>query len=770
MQKKVKLTFNTVFTRILFFNLIVIIISTIIPQIVFYNYFTITYNNDINRYNMEHVAKIGSSVDELILERALSISNNFLPELQSNSDFTYPLYNNIRKDYSRITAVNHKLSDIRATLKFIDSIDLYYINNNILFTGSGVHYLDDPASEKLINREWFNIIDNAGSGIVWIPTRKISVGEPYNVSAYIRNIPFYASKDDRQAILAVNIKEQALYDLISNTKSYGYDGKAFIINENGYVVTHSDREKVASNIESDKNIRRLLSVGKEGMFDTVMDEKKSVLSFVRSKYNDWIYVSVVSVDTLYKKSNQMKNFLAVICMILLGINIATVVVLTKKAHKPFRVIINTVKSISKRFGYNDGGKNESEYKLMDSVLNNLVFKISELNQRLEDNKPTIYHNTVIRLLYGKINTLRGIANEELYGLSFDKDKFFCFVLKIPKDENINFENRMLINYNIIENLKGMGDSYSINAVTDDNNTVSGIVNFPSSIDFKYVIREMVSEIEQLLNIKYVLCVGDSYSVNQVEISKSYSEACECMKYAFIRTSEKLLIYGQLMDEALKETGSVSKILEKIADYIRSGDEGKLKFAIDEIIESIIVGGCNVDSCKNTLMEVVSIFRRTLISMGYNENDIFEYDIREYFKSIDNIDEYKVWIYQIIEIGIAKKSERKNCTSKGLEERVRKFMQENIYNDLNLTSVSEGLHISPSYLSKIFKLITGRNFSDYVTEVKLDHAVELLKECKLSVKNISAGLGYNTPHHFIKIFKEKYGYTPKEYQRRITSGE
>lgn len=770
MQKKIKLTFNTVFTRILFFNLIVIIISTIIPQIIFYNYFTVTYNNEIKGYNMKNVARIASSIDELILERAISISNYFLPELQSNSDFTYPLYNDISNDYLRITAVKQKLSDIRATLKYIDSIDLYYLDNNILFTGSSVHYLNDPASDKLINREWFNRIYNAGSGIIWIPARKISFGEPYNVSAYIRNIPFYASKDNRQAILAVNIKEQALFDLICNTDSYGYNGKTFIINKNGIVVSHSDREKVADNIENDKNIRRLLSMGGEGMFDTVVDGKKSVLSFVSSKYNDWIYVSVVSIDTLYQKSNQMKNFLVVICMLLLGLNIITVVAMTKKAHKPIRVIINTVKGISKRFGNNDSGKNESEFKLVDNVLNNLVFRISELNQRLEDYKPTIYHNTVVKILYGKIKILEGTANEELFGLSFDKEKFFCFILKIQKDENINFENRMLINYNIIEKLKGIGDSFNINAVTDDNNTVSGIVNFPSSIDFKNVIREIVSEIERLLNIKYVLCVGDSYSIDQEEISKSYYEACECMKYTFVRTSEKLLIYGQLMNEALKETDSVSKMLEKIEDYIRSGDEARLKSAIDEIIESIIAGGFNVESCKNTLMEVVSVFRRTIISMGYDENDLFEYDIREYFKSIENIDEYRLWIHLIVETGIAKTSERKNYTSKGLEEKVRKFIKENIYNDLNLTSVSEGVHISSSYLSKIFKVVTGRNFSDYVTDAKLDHAVELLKECKLSVKDISAKLGYNTPHHFIKIFKEKYGYTPKEYQRKITVGE
>ena len=49
---------------------------------------------------------------------------------------------------------------------------------------------------------------------------------------------------------------------------------------------------------------------------------------------------------------------------------------------------------------------------------------------------------------------------------------------------------------------------------------------------------------------------------------------------------------------------------------------------------------------------------------------------------------------------------------------------------------------------------GTTFSEYVTELKLRHAVKMLLEEKLSVKEIAGKLGYNSTHYFIRIFKEK----------------
>jgi two-component system response regulator YesN len=77
-----------------------------------------------------------------------------------------------------------------------------------------------------------------------------------------------------------------------------------------------------------------------------------------------------------------------------------------------------------------------------------------------------------------------------------------------------------------------------------------------------------------------------------------------------------------------------------------------------------------------------------------------------------------------------------------------------------------LEISSYYLSRIFKASSGNSFSSYVTEIKLQKATELLKEENFSVKEISSKLGYNSVQHFIKIFKEKYFSTPKEYQKEF----
>jgi len=72
---------------------------------------------------------------------------------------------------------------------------------------------------------------------------------------------------------------------------------------------------------------------------------------------------------------------------------------------------------------------------------------------------------------------------------------------------------------------------------------------------------------------------------------------------------------------------------------------------------------------------------------------------------------------------------------------------------------------PDYkLSKLIKKHSGMTFKDLLQEKKLSKAIELLKVGNLTVVEIMQMIGYENPTYFYKIFKEKYGVTPKEYRK------
>ncbi|MFD0695959.1 response regulator [Paenibacillus sp. GCM10027628] len=86
-------------------------------------------------------------------------------------------------------------------------------------------------------------------------------------------------------------------------------------------------------------------------------------------------------------------------------------------------------------------------------------------------------------------------------------------------------------------------------------------------------------------------------------------------------------------------------------------------------------------------------------------------------------------------------------------------------DITLGKVAADIHVSQSYLSRVFLKEVGENFSDYVIRNKLEYAQKQLRETNKKVYEIASEIGYTNPHYFSKLFKEKFGITPLEYRNQ-----
>ena len=98
------------------------------------------------------------------------------------------------------------------------------------------------------------------------------------------------------------------------------------------------------------------------------------------------------------------------------------------------------------------------------------------------------------------------------------------------------------------------------------------------------------------------------------------------------------------------------------------------------------------------------------------------------------------------------------------EQVVNLISENCGYDMSLAYVAEQLGTSPSYISRIIKEKTGRNFLSLLTEMRVKRGEELLRNTEMSIKDIAQEVGYSNSYYFIKIFKEHKGMTPGEYRR------
>lgn len=100
----------------------------------------------------------------------------------------------------------------------------------------------------------------------------------------------------------------------------------------------------------------------------------------------------------------------------------------------------------------------------------------------------------------------------------------------------------------------------------------------------------------------------------------------------------------------------------------------------------------------------------------------------------------------------------------LVQQATKYINKNFRKDLSLNLIAEHLSVTPKHLGNIFKQKMNINFNDYLNNLRLKYACNLLLTSKLSIKEIAYGSGYNSEQYFIYIFKKYIHLTPSEYKK------
>lgn len=97
--------------------------------------------------------------------------------------------------------------------------------------------------------------------------------------------------------------------------------------------------------------------------------------------------------------------------------------------------------------------------------------------------------------------------------------------------------------------------------------------------------------------------------------------------------------------------------------------------------------------------------------------------------------------------------------------VLNYIEKNYQNGVTLEEAAAHVHLSPFYLSKLFKKELKVNFVSYVTERKIEKAKELLENTDLPILNIALELNYKEANYFSKVFRKVTGMSPSEYRKK-----
>lgn len=129
----------------------------------------------------------------------------------------------------------------------------------------------------------------------------------------------------------------------------------------------------------------------------------------------------------------------------------------------------------------------------------------------------------------------------------------------------------------------------------------------------------------------------------------------------------------------------------------------------------------------------------------------------------------VKLNESIEALLARRRGEPDISASSIEDKIKKvkrFTEKNKFKKTTLKEASNCVYLSPKYLSRIFKQVTGESFSNYRLAIKIDAAKEMLKKTGYNINQISDRLGYENTESFIRQFKIRTKKTPTQFRNKI----
>ncbi len=126
------------------------------------------------------------------------------------------------------------------------------------------------------------------------------------------------------------------------------------------------------------------------------------------------------------------------------------------------------------------------------------------------------------------------------------------------------------------------------------------------------------------------------------------------------------------------------------------------------------------------------------------------------------------IHQLLESCVYIVGQFKKQASPDLVIRCKEIMDDNYNKEISLQEVAESIGVSAAHLSRVVKKELGKNFTEYIVDLRMEKAKSLLKITDFKIMDISKTVGYENPDYFSRIFKRHCGFSPQEYRHQFVS--
>lgn len=225
----------------------------------------------------------------------------------------------------------------------------------------------------------------------------------------------------------------------------------------------------------------------------------------------------------------------------------------------------------------------------------------------------------------------------------------------------------------------------------------------------------------------------------------------------------------LDDIEITSFGEIEKTRTMLEKFLNNGAEDE----IDEFVD-VYINELPEENLKSVLMRQYIIMDAYIVMMSFcekiegieGEMQAQSEELKNSMKTIQTLEEIKNYIRMLLKkiIGVRDtiSGRRYSDIIEIAKDQIRKTYMSD---EISLNTIAAEVGMSPSYFSSIFSKEMGKTFVEYLTEIRMDRAKELLMCSSMKTSEIGYEVGYKDPHYFSYIFKKTQNCTPKEFRAR-----
>ncbi|MCM3629468.1 response regulator [Paenibacillus glycanilyticus] len=409
----------------------------------------------------------------------------------------------------------------------------------------------------------------------------------------------------------------------------------------------------------------------------------------------------------------------------------------------------------------------------------------ELQVRLKEGMPVLREKFLLSLINGGLQNRDIQERVQFLELSLPEESSY-WVIDIAVDDlteliSVRSErDRQLLWYSILNICQELIDSHMGGYVFEHHTgEYAGILRMSMDSeglgDAAEQLLELAGRIRDNLErwLKIGVTIGISDGVTGLgSLSHCFKQAREAVNHKWYLGKNRVITMDSL-EHPEQGSGCSSRYEfiynEELTSALKAADTGKLQEVLGSIFADL--NRNRPDGLKygrNVCMQIFLAAGQLLLELNMQSDELeaAEAAVWESLLDRETLGEMKHILEAYLLAACERIGEKRTGKVANLVERVRAIIERD-YADgsLTVTDIGREVFLTPTYVSLLFKQESGQTVGEYMTQVRVEKAKEMLRDPQYKFYDICYAIGYTDPSYFTKLFKKMTGVTPSVYREK-----